>query len=360
MIPRWILRGLIGVVILQCTVLVAAPVWDWWCYRRPNPGVSDRRLDEDPATETSDDPPSPATTAQQGNDAGRGILVAVAPPPAHASGRLSPSAPAGTNALLHRTETLRPLGSSLRPGGAQAAVAGPSDSLAPAHPSSTGPDREGPATDPKRDRGATSHQATTRPGSDGVTSLVMVGFPPKGAPSAGTGAEGTSGHNSDGSTSANSGTASVGSGPADDVARPDGVATLSVVPSRTALESGQTVRISVLLRGAQDVRSVPFHLLFNPDVLEYVGATQGPVFLGTSLQPILLASVNSDRPGDLVVGLSLVPASGLLNSSGAVAVLEFRAKGTGLSDLSLDRAHLMQSGRGDAPLELSGSTLEVR
>jgi hypothetical protein len=98
--------------------------------------------------------------------------------------------------------------------------------------------------------------------------------------------------------------------------------------------------VQVAVSGGAAISSVPFHLLFDPAILEYLGAKEGTAFRGSSLQPIMLASVNPNRPGDLAVGLSLVASSGTLHGAGSVVTLEFRAVSPGKTALALDRAAL--------------------
>ena len=135
---------------------------------------------------------------------------------------------------------------------------------------------------------------------------------------------------------------------------------LSLAPDRSAVSQGETLSVQVLLTGARDITSVPFHLQFDPGVLEFVGARTGPALNGRSLQPIFLASVNPGRPGDLAVGLSLVRSSGTFNGSGAILLIDFRALAPGRSDLHFDRASVRGPTSELLPAEIVGSTAEVR
>src|SRR5207245_10499097 len=97
---------------------------------------------------------------------------------------------------------------------------------------------------------------------------------------------------------------------------------LSLVPERPVVSSGETFSVEVVLTEARGITSVPFHLRFDPEILEYVGIRTGPALNGRSLQPIVLGSVNPRRPGDLAVGLSLVRSSGTFSGSGALLSLD--------------------------------------
>ncbi len=135
---------------------------------------------------------------------------------------------------------------------------------------------------------------------------------------------------------------------------------LSLAPDRPAVSRGETISVRVVLSGARDVTGVPFHIQFDPSVLEYVGARTGPALNGRSLQPIFLASVNPGTPGDLAVGLSLVRSSGTFNGSGAIVLIDFRALAPGRSDLLFDRASVRGAASEPLAAEITGSTAEVR
>jgi len=135
---------------------------------------------------------------------------------------------------------------------------------------------------------------------------------------------------------------------------------LTLAPDRHAVSRGETFSVEVVLTGGRDITSVPFHLQFDPAVLQYVGARTGPALNGRSLQPIFLASVNPGRPGDLAVGLSFVRSSGTFNGSGAILLIDFQALAPGRSDLLFDRASVRGSASETLPAEIVGSSAEVR
>jgi hypothetical protein len=141
---------------------------------------------------------------------------------------------------------------------------------------------------------------------------------------------------------------------------PDGPLRLSLVPSHDEVSTGEIVSVQVVLSEADDISSVPFHVRFNDEVLEYVGAKSGPALVSSSLQPILLASVNPARPDDLAVGLALVRSSGRFSGSGTVVVLNFRALQAGQSDLMLEKASVRDANSRPLTVQLENSALAVR
>jgi Cohesin domain len=122
---------------------------------------------------------------------------------------------------------------------------------------------------------------------------------------------------------------------------------------------GDSLVVAVRLTGASGVTSLPFHVEFDPAVLEFLAVEEGPA-VGGAMQPILLASVSPARPGDLAVGLSLVETGGLLRGAGTVMRLKFRAIGPGASPLDFSRATIR--GRMSEPMDarFQNAAVEVR
>jgi hypothetical protein len=129
---------------------------------------------------------------------------------------------------------------------------------------------------------------------------------------------------------------------------PQGPSIVSLRADPETPQLGDAVTVSLVIEGAHRVTSLPFHLLFQPDILEYTSSEVGPAVPG-SLQPILLASVNPNRPGDLAVGLSFVESSGTYSGGGVVLILHFRSLASGITGLEFDRASLR--GPTSQPLE---------
>ncbi len=134
---------------------------------------------------------------------------------------------------------------------------------------------------------------------------------------------------------------------------------LSLVPLRPAVMPGDVFTVGVVLSAPTPVTSVPFHVQFDPGLLEYAGVRTGPALGARSLQPIILAGVNPDRPGDLAVGLSLVKSSGMFSGSGTLILLDFRAIDSGESDLVLEEASVRGAMSEPLPARFEGTIAKV-
>jgi hypothetical protein len=109
------------------------------------------------------------------------------------------------------------------------------------------------------------------------------------------------------------------------------VATPEVAP-------GDVVLVAIRIEDAEQMTSLPFHLVFDPTVIEFTGSQAGSAL--ALHDPVLLASVSPNRPGDLAVGLSLIETAGAFTGTGDVVTLQFRGLAPGRSDLSFSRATL--------------------
>jgi hypothetical protein len=117
--------------------------------------------------------------------------------------------------------------------------------------------------------------------------------------------------------------------------------------------------VRVVLTGGEEITSVPFHLKFDPALLEFLGARPGSAFQSSSLQPLLLASVNPERPGDLAVGLALVGNSRSFTGSGSLVVLDFRVIGHGRTDLTFENSSVRGVTSEPLPAEFANTTIQV-
>jgi len=135
---------------------------------------------------------------------------------------------------------------------------------------------------------------------------------------------------------------------------------LALVPGDTVLSAGDTLVVRVSLIDGREISGVPFHLLFNPEVLEFVGTREGSVFRSTAEAPLLLAGVNPNRPGDLAVGLAMISSAEPPSISGDILEIEFRAVGSGESDLVFDRASVRGAHGETVSADFLSSTVTVR
>jgi general secretion pathway protein D len=104
-----------------------------------------------------------------------------------------------------------------------------------------------------------------------------------------------------------------------------GAATVLLVPSAPSFRVGDRVNIEVRIENATNVGSVPFHLRYNRQVVEFVPpADQGPFLNSDGANTVFLAT-DSPGGGEVVVGLSRLGGGDGMSGAGTLATFQFQA-----------------------------------
>jgi general secretion pathway protein D len=107
-----------------------------------------------------------------------------------------------------------------------------------------------------------------------------------------------------------------------------GPATVRLVPSAPSYRVGDRVTVEVRIENATNVGSVPFHLRYNRQVLEYVPpAEQGPFLRSDGTNTVFLAP--DSGTGEIVVGHSRLGGGEGMSGSGTLATFQFQAVNPG-------------------------------
>jgi general secretion pathway protein D len=102
-------------------------------------------------------------------------------------------------------------------------------------------------------------------------------------------------------------------------------ATVRIVPSAPSFRVGDRVTVEVRIDNATNVGSVPFHLRYNRQVLEFVPpAVQGPFLNADGANTVFLAN-DSGNGGEVVVGLSRLGGGEGMTGGGTLAIFQFQA-----------------------------------
>lgn len=109
-----------------------------------------------------------------------------------------------------------------------------------------------------------------------------------------------------------------------------------LVPQRRDLQVGERLVLRIEMVGGNDVGSVPFHLRFNPAVLEFLGGVEGS-FLGSDGRATAFFAAPTSRGDEVVVGLSRLGAGGGIAGGGVLCELEFQVVGSGDAGLAFSR-----------------------
>lgn len=104
-----------------------------------------------------------------------------------------------------------------------------------------------------------------------------------------------------------------------------GPATVRLVPSAPSFRVGDRVSVEVRIENATNVGSVPFHLRYNRQVLEFVPpAVQGPFLNSDGANSVFLAT-DAVGGGEVVVGLSRLGGGDGMSGAGTLATFQFQA-----------------------------------
>jgi hypothetical protein len=102
-----------------------------------------------------------------------------------------------------------------------------------------------------------------------------------------------------------------------------------IEPDATIYRSGDRLTVAVTIANGRNVGSVPFHLVYDPQVVEFVSpATEGP-YLGSDGGLTVFLAAESGAGGEIVVGLSRLGEPVGVDGSGTLALFEFDAVGEG-------------------------------
>jgi general secretion pathway protein D len=106
---------------------------------------------------------------------------------------------------------------------------------------------------------------------------------------------------------------------------PQTPATVRLVPSAPSYRVGDRVTVEVRIDNATNVGSVPFHLKYNRQVLEFVPpGVQGP-FLNSDGANTAFLAMDSQGGGEIVVGYSRLGGGDGMSGAGTLATFQFQA-----------------------------------
>ncbi len=117
---------------------------------------------------------------------------------------------------------------------------------------------------------------------------------------------------------------------------PPGAASFVFEPATITQAVGSTFAVNVLLKGAQNVYSVPLQVSYDPKVLQVVNVSNGGL-LSQDGQTVALVHRDDDTTGALQVTATRPPGATGISGQGAVITLTFLSKGSGQSTLTISK-----------------------
>ncbi len=103
------------------------------------------------------------------------------------------------------------------------------------------------------------------------------------------------------------------------------VAQVAIAPTQGTYSIGDTVTLNIMVNGASNVGSVPFHLKFNPQILEFIPpGIEGNFLNGDGASTVFIAS-ESASGGEIIVGISRLGSDAGASGGGILCTLNFLA-----------------------------------
>jgi general secretion pathway protein D len=113
-----------------------------------------------------------------------------------------------------------------------------------------------------------------------------------------------------------------------------GSATFAFDPASLTQPAGSTFAVNVLLKGAQNVYSVPLQVTYDPNILQVVNVSNGGL-LSQDGQIVGIVHRDDAPTGTLQISATRPPGASGISGQGAVVTLTFMAKANGQSALTI-------------------------
>ena len=110
---------------------------------------------------------------------------------------------------------------------------------------------------------------------------------------------------------------------------PSGISRVYAAPSQGGYKIGDTVVLNIMIDGATNVGSVPFHLKFNPRILEFMPPGVEGNFLSSDGTSTVFIASEAASGGEIVVGLSRMGSATGASGNGLLCTLRFLAVADG-------------------------------
>ena len=146
---------------------------------------------------------------------------------------------------------------------------------------------------------------------------------------------------------------------AQDRPQPTGPVTVRLVPSAPSYKVGETVVVEVRIENAHNTGSVPFHLRYNRNVLEFLPpAEQGPFLSSDGANTIFMAR-DAAGGGEVVVGLSRMGTAEGATGAGTLATFRFQAVNPGEAGFAFTGATVKDPQARNLPATFASAAVQV-
>ena len=138
-----------------------------------------------------------------------------------------------------------------------------------------------------------------------------------------------------------------------------GAASFVFDPASLTQAPGSTFAVNVLLRGAQNIYSVPLQVSYDPKILQVVNVSNGGL-LSQDGQPVALVHRDDDTTGALQITATRPPGAAGVSGQGTVVTVTFMAKGSGQSTLAISKGGARDPAMQAVPVAGAVATVTVQ
>ncbi|HKQ97759.1 MAG TPA: cohesin domain-containing protein, partial [Candidatus Polarisedimenticolia bacterium] len=137
-------------------------------------------------------------------------------------------------------------------------------------------------------------------------------------------------------------------------------AMVSFNPSFLTAKLGEDFKVSIVISSATGVGSVPFHLAFDPQFVEFVGAANASPFLGQDGTPVFVLATTGAGGREVIAGLSRQGSRPGVSGGGTLLEMTFRPKRPGTTSLSFSELSVLDPQAQPLPSEKLPMTVVIQ
>ncbi|MDD5772853.1 MAG: cohesin domain-containing protein [bacterium] len=112
---------------------------------------------------------------------------------------------------------------------------------------------------------------------------------------------------------------------------------ICINPQAKEVKINNEFSLEVSVNNISDLFAVPFYLTYDPKILQFVSAKEGP-FLGQDGNSTTFLFSNDINRGRVIVGLTRLGKVKGVSGSGSIMVINFKAVGIGNTSIGFDKA----------------------
>jgi general secretion pathway protein D len=129
--------------------------------------------------------------------------------------------------------------------------------------------------------------------------------------------------------------------------------------STQAVQVGDQFILSIEADLVKDLFSAPFYLQYDPQLLEFIGLTEGKLLNQDGKPTVFIYNVDTDS-GQIIVGLSRLGDVGGITGSGVLALATFKAKNPGTATVAFQNVDFRDVRLEPVDVAPAGGEIQVR